>query len=65
MQGLASFVPLCLAVSSWQKMVNQDLHAELGKILRAYKDYLKDDWPHAWGKLEEPVRRKLSEIYGL
>jgi len=63
--GLASFVPLCLAVASWQKMVNQDLHAELGKILRAYKDYLKDDWPRVWGSLEAPVRGKLGEIYGL
>jgi hypothetical protein len=43
----------------------QDLQSELGKILRAYKDYVKEEWPRVWGSLDEPVRTKLGQIYGL
>mmetsp|Transcript_12222 Transcript_12222/g.16667 ORF Transcript_12222/g.16667 Transcript_12222/m.16667 type:complete len:922 (-) Transcript_12222:537-3302(-) len=63
--GLTHFVPLCQAISSWWRLHNQELHSELGKITRAYKDYMSpEDWARAWGSLEETVQQKLSHMFG-
>lgn len=71
--GFNSFAILCMAVASWYGMgsagwyeMSAELKSELGKILRAYKDYIgQEKWPGVWNQVEEPVRNKLASIYGL
>ena len=63
--GLSAFQPLCAAVASWAHFTDLALHQELGRILAAYKDYMGDEWSRVWPSVPQPIRDKLSGMFGL
>ena len=62
----AAFPPLCRAIGSWRVIGSEALRAQLGQLLHGIRAHLGPAaWAQGFGALEEPVRSKLAQQFGL
>ena len=68
LQGAAAaFVPLCEAVTSWQRVANDGLQNELVQLMQGYKQQLtaSGQWEQAMAAVSPAVKQKLSTMCGV
>ncbi len=64
--GLSAFTSVLGAFASWRRVGCEGLRNDMASILHSYKALLAPAgrWDAAWGSVSEPVRGKLTQMFG-
>lgn len=63
--GAPHLVPICQAIGSWHEIHGQELRVDVGQVLLGYKQMLGETWEQCMAALDQSLRKKLADKYGV